>query len=411
MTDNVVRASYCYTFWCQSTMSKVNPDDFLFDEDDDDTSSNNPSVPIQIKPSTNQQQNPVSTNQPVKPQQPSTTTTTTTQNGPSNQNQPIKPQVLQATGKKPVSSDEIDEIKNDAAELYSYAKGQLKVIDGLQVRIDGLNDQIDERDNEIGNLNDDIKNLNADLIKEKAKSAKVTNARDALQKDLNLVIAELTTKNSEINALQSDLTTVTNQRDNFANEKYLWTLRENEYKARIQELIDALKKGGLKIPKSKYKNIQSFFSSEPLTIDAIVTHQQLSSALRHLGFKGKHQMELHTGNDVIRVPHVHMTTNPVTQEACYATLFDKNTIRHYGASEATADSVPLRRETVTNRGQMQVIVRDEMGTPVFDRGFDYEVNVVENQKGYRINAGPVSVYMNDLGAGTLKLKMICVDAM
>lgn len=361
-------------------------------------------------PSVNPQQTSVVANKPVNPQ-PSTTTTTTTQNGPSTQNQPIKPQVPQPVGKKPVSSDEIDAIKNDAAELYSYAKGQLKVIDGLQVRIDGLNDQIDERDIKINTLIDDIQNMDADLKKEKAKSANVTNTRDALQQDLNLAIAELKTKDSEINTLQSEVARVTKQRDDFANEKFLWTLREGEYNARIQELIDALNNGGVKIPKSKYRNIQSFFSSEPLTIDAIATHQQLSSALRHLGFKGKHQMELHTGNDVIRVPHVHMTTNPVTQGACYATLFDKNTIRHYGASDATADSVPLRRETVMNRGQMQVIVRDEMGTPVFDRGFDYEVNVVENQKGYRINAGPVSVYMNDLGAGTLKLKMICVDAM
>lgn len=149
---------------------------------------------------------------------------------------------------------------------------------------------------------------------------------------------------------------------------------------------------------------QGFYQSEPLSLDSNVMHQQLGAALNKMSFKGRHNMEIRANDSVITIPHVHMTSNPLTREQCYAVRFDKNTQRRYEGSS-------LRKDTLYSYGHMQVLLRDNQGVVVEDAHFDYSVNIQEGQRTYLINAGRVNVYMNDIGEGTFRLKTIVINAM
>lgn len=152
------------------------------------------------------------------------------------------------------------------------------------------------------------------------------------------------------------------------------------------------------------KGNQGFYESEPLSLDSTVMHQQMGAVLNKLSFKGRHNMEIRMNDSVITIPHIHMTSNPLTREPCYAVRFDKNTKRRYeGAS--------LRKDTLDSYGHMQVLLRDDQGVVVEDAHFDYSVNAQEGQRTYLINAGRVNVYMNDIGEGTFRLKTIVVNTL
>lgn len=283
----------------------------------------------------------------------------------------------------------IQNISTDNKALVTYSTNLSRWSESLEQRIESLKERLEEQE--------------ATAVKE---ISRLENDLEASEKDRRLIDSKLS---AEIDRLKEENEKQEKSIETKVNEIFKLNDDMRKLNSRIRELENELTDKGIAIPVTKIKS--SFFLSEPLNIDSVLVHQQLSSAIRSLGYKGSHEMELHTGNSVIHIPHVNTTKNPVTQEPCFATLFDKKTKRHYGANETLADDVPLRRETVYNSGQMKVILRDEKGDTVLDQAFEYAVNTVENQRGYRISAGPINVYVNDLGAGTLKLKMISIDAM
>ena len=147
--------------------------------------------------------------------------------------------------------------------------------------------------------------------------------------------------------------------------------------------------------------------SEPLTLDSIVQKEQLKSSIRRLAYKGVHSMEIEVNGAKMIFPHVSTVVNPVTQAGCYAAVFDKQMARRYLESGIGS----LRRDTMEGNGQCRVVVRDLNERVVREEAFNYTVESMEGQSGYRINADGVSLYVNDIGAGTFKMKMIAIDAM
>ena len=187
-----------------------------------------------------------------------------------------------------------------------------------------------------------------------------------------------------------------------ANEQLRTTnKRLNDENKRLLQRIKAISPDRMEM--------DGFYFSEPLTLDSMATHQQLTAALRKKSSKGRHEMEVQMNGTMVRIPRVGATRNQ--DMMTYAVRFDKNTPRHYGdESERTAIDVPaLRRDTLDTQGSMRVLLRDQMGEIVEDATFDYKVRTEDGQLGHYIKAKNVRVYFNDAGEGTLRLKTIAVD--
>lgn len=183
-------------------------------------------------------------------------------------------------------------------------------------------------------------------------------------------------------------------------------LREQEI---ILNLLDFIKSTpGIELP----PNLATKYDKYKLRYDAI-TSIPITSALQRSatrikstrgGTKGPYNMEVSFDEMSFTVPHVRGTVNNEDGRTTYAAVIDDETTRHY---ESLSDS--LRKDTIYNQGKMKLILRDQGGSIVAEEYGDYNVNVDGTQRTYVMQSKDSRVYVNDIGAGTLKLKMVALD--
>jgi hypothetical protein len=145
----------------------------------------------------------------------------------------------------------------------------------------------------------------------------------------------------------------------------------------------------------------------------LVTQRAIESSLQASATRGSHSMTIRIDENEgvasaaqeITVPHVKMAKDRQSQTKVYAVNFDDKTQR------STINTSPLRNETIYASGRMHVTVNDSANQPVKEASFTYDINAQDAQGNYVLrSANGLRLYLNNLGQGTFRLKMIALEA-
>lgn len=165
------------------------------------------------------------------------------------------------------------------------------------------------------------------------------------------------------------------------------------------------------------REAEKAFSEDALVqsgdMGTLVTQRAIESSLQSSATRGSHSMTIRIDENEgvassaqeITVPHVKMAKDKQSQMRVYAVNFDEKTQRR------TINTSSLRNETIYASGRMHVTVNDSANQPVKEASFTYDINAQDAQGNYVLrSSNGLRLYLNNLGQGTFRLKMIALEA-